>query len=194
MKKLALCLVVALAVGCGGEDPTGGGNGDGLTQSQTDFIVDEVTSVVLGGLYGGSASPSLAAGVPIFVDISYTQNCPLFGRHSLSGNISGSIDDQGSGLILISATHTLTDCRYDVGGETVTVNGDPYLSLTGQFGFLNFAPSIQQTVRIGGGFRWDTGSGGSGSCQFNLTINFDSAVGSASISGTACGRSMNRSI
>lgn len=114
-------------------------------------------------------------------------NCTAGGYIEISGRLSGSISDQGSGMLQISATETITDWRC-IGGNVI--NGDPYISLAGTFSFLNWAPATTQTISIGGGFKWGTSA--AESCQIRLTINFPTAgSGSTSVSGTICGRNVN---
>ncbi len=198
MKRIPLLLTALLVLGCGSDedDPTGA-TGDELSQAQVDFIADRVLGEAFAGLAAPPSSPALTAGTSdlVFIPISYNANCETFGRTGISGNISGDIDDNGSGALLIDINFTWTDCTFpDANGADFVLNGDPFMSLTGTFSFLNGFPATQQTIRIGGAFRWD-GAGGSGGCNVNLTFNFATAATSSNtMSGTFCGRSVNRTL
>jgi hypothetical protein len=99
--------------------------------------------------------------------------------------MSGNISSSGTGLIQIQLTQTITDNACYVAG--LIFNGDPYLSLTGTFSFLNGQPSTTQRVTISGGFKWSGNS--SGSCSMNVSTNFDRS-GHGTTSGTVCGESV----
>ncbi len=198
MKRISILLTTLMVLGCGGDedDPTGP-TGNELSQTQVDFLADQVLGSAFAGLTAPPTNPSLAASSGlIFLPIDYNASCPVFGRTAVTGSISGSIDDQtGNGALLIDINFTWTDCTYsDPNGNDLTVNGDPFMSLAGNFSFQNFLPATQQTIQIGGGFRWD-GAGGSGGCNVNLTFTFATAASSTNtVSGTFCGRSVNRTL
>lgn len=112
----------------------------------------------------------------INIPLSAWSGCEEGGHIEVSGNVSGSLDDRGSGALLIDARGTVTDCR--VGG--VVFNGDPYVSFSGTFSFLNAMPSTQQYIRIGGGIK-------PGCSYNNATINLSLETGGGTLSGTICG-------
>jgi hypothetical protein len=122
-----------------------------------------------------------------YIPLSYTSNCTVGGRIEVSGDISGTTTD-GSGYLTISATETITDWECITG---FIINGDPYITLSGTFSFLNGQPATQQTMTISGGFEW--GSTAAESCQISLTINYNSD-GGATMSGTICGYSVSASV
>jgi hypothetical protein len=117
--------------------------------------------------------------------IAATRSCTAGGTIAVTGNISGSISNTGTGLIQISATETITDwmCL-----PPLVVNGDPYISLVGTFSFLNGFPATQQHVGISGGIKW-TGDG-AGSCQIQLDTNFN-GNGSGHTTGVVCGHAVD---
>jgi hypothetical protein len=191
---LSLALVAALAVtaGCGSDDGTGPGSG--ISDSQASMLASHFVNAAVGGLNAGP-SGDVAMFTPIAVSEQYFHrvSCPLFGRTEVSGSISGSFDSEtGSGSLWMQWLLTATDCTFSSNAGDLVVNGDPYLSLTGTFTFLNGAPATQQTLRLGGALRWDYQNGGSGFCAFNLTINLSTAgSGTTTVSGTVCGRQVN---
>lgn len=108
-------------------------------------------------------------------------SCTAGGRMDVTGNISGTINNTGTGLIQIQATETISDWSCS---PPYIVNGDPYISLTGTFSFMNGAPSTQQHIGINGGFKWGTSS--VQSCQLHLDTNFD-RNGGGRTTGSVCG-------
>jgi hypothetical protein len=120
------------------------------------------------------------ASILINQPISASRLCTAGGRISVSGNISGTINDTGTGLILISATETVTDwgCL-----PPLIINGDPYISLSGQFSYFNGVPSTQQHLTINGGVKW--GGTAEESCQIHLDTNFN-RNGGGRTTGSVC--------
>ncbi len=154
-----------------------------------------VNSAIDGLNSGPSGSASLFSPVAVNQQYFHRVTCPLFGRTEVSGSLTGSIDSEtGDGSLWMQLLLTATDCTFSSQGGDLTVNGDPYLSLTGTFTFLGGAPATQQTLRLGGALRWDYEDAGSGVCTFDLTINLaTSASGTTTVSGTVCGRQVNLS-
>jgi hypothetical protein len=201
--RLPMLLVpaVVLAVGCGGDDEGTGPSSNDISDAQAQSIAFEVTAASINALNSNTGEPSVslmlagtAAGsaIPIRFDYSHTESCPLFGRIGVTGTMSGSINDQGSGQLWLQVTETLTDCTFDSSHGDLVINGDPSLSLTGTFSFLNGSPATQQSLTLSGGFRWNFDEGGSGFCAINLTLNLATAgSGTTTVSGTVCGRQVN---
>jgi hypothetical protein len=198
---MLLVPAVVLAVGCGGDEGTGP-DGSGLSDAQAQNIAFEVTSASINALNSGApAEPAVSlalagagagSAIPIRYDYSHTESCPVFGRIGVTGTMSGSIDENGSGALWVQVTETLTDCTFSSNSGDLVINGNPSLSLTGTFTFLNGSPGTQQTLTLSGGFRWDFDSGGSGFCAINLTLNLATAgSGTTTVSGTVCGRQVN---
>lgn len=117
--------------------------------------------------------------------ISASRTCTSGGRMAVTGNISGTINSTGSGVIQISATETITDWSCQ---SPLIINGDPYISLTGTFSFLNGAPATQQHIGISGGIKWGTSS--AQSCQVSLSTDFN-RDGTGHTTGTVCGQSID---
>jgi hypothetical protein len=126
-----------------------------------------------------------ASGCQIYQQFSSTFACSLGGNVGVTGDISGGTNASGTGVISIQGTETLTSCSPVQG---VTLNGAPYISLAGNFSFVNGNPGTQQSIVIGGGFSW--GSSATQICSINLTANFN-GNGSGDLSGTLCGQSVN---
>lgn len=117
--------------------------------------------------------------------ISARRTCTSGGAIQVTGNISGTVNSSGTGLIQISATETISDwaCL-----PPLLVNGDPYISLVGTFSFVNGSPGTQQHIGISGGIKW-TGDG-AGSCQIQLSTDFY-RNGTGHTTGTVCGHTID---
>ena len=74
---------------------------------------------------------------------------------------------------------TFTNCV----AVAITIQGDPYMSMSGQFSFLNNVPSSQSTFRTGGGITF-TFNGVRGSAQYNCTDTINLQTGAFSSSGS----------
>lgn len=192
---VAAVAVMATWAGCGGSSSSGGG-GDGLTENQAIALSEQISGVAVNAMNSSYANASAnadlgaaamkgvvcnEAGCTINIPIDYGQNCTAGGRIAVTGSITGSTSSNGTGVINMQATETITDWQCITG---YIINGDPYISLVGTFSFINAAPATRQDMTISGGFKWGTTA--EESCQISLSINFGND-GSATISGTVCG-------
>lgn len=194
MPFLRHTLPVALAVFAACSNLTGTKDANKLTDDQLGALAGQLAEAAMSALGstlatsgGGLALQTPPASRLIYWSGSHRVSCTAGGRIEVSGNISGNLDNNGSGALLIQVTETITDWRC-IGG--FVINGDPYISLTGVFTFLNGAPATQQTMHMSGGFKWGTAA--AESCQLYLTILF-SQNGHGSVSGTACGTAVYES-
>jgi len=117
--------------------------------------------------------------------LAATRTCTSGGSMKVTGNINGTINNTGSGIIQISATETITDWSCQT---PLIINGDPYISLTGTFSFLNGAPATQQHIGIHGGIK--LGTSAAQSCQVSLDTNFN-RDGTGHTTGSVCGNSVD---
>ena len=201
----SLVIVFLLLAGCKSANPTS----EVLTQTEANAIAMNVTQSALMAIADGLShsfsnvnanSPVRSAAIPqgikspalTYISIDFTSACAGGGYIHVVGSLSGNIDNNGSGMLLIGITETVLDYRCP---EGFVVNGDPYISLAGTFSFLNGSPATTQTMSMGGGIKWTrSGSTTIGNCQIQLTINFPTATSSGgSISGTMCGVQIHES-
>ncbi|MFH1874208.1 MAG: hypothetical protein ABH859_03360 [Pseudomonadota bacterium] len=208
-KIIGLSAVIAIAiccVGCG-SGSSGGSDDNDLSETQADAlsgqIADAAVNAMNSGNFAAMVSKALAgedlpskiaktiqcndAGCTINVPIDYGVNCTAGGRIAVTGSITGSTSSSGTGILQIGATETITDWECISG---FIINGDPYISLSGTFSFLNGAPSTQQSLTISGGFKWGTTA--AESCQIHLSTNFYTS-GGGTTTGTICGYTVNES-
>ncbi|MCK9420565.1 MAG: hypothetical protein M0R70_14430 [Nitrospirae bacterium] len=189
-----ILIVMTLIVSACGSN---GGLGDLGSVNTTDMTSDQATSFsksisristsavsaqALRANELSNATSQQRANTQINQSISYTLTCTSGGNMKASGNITGSISDTGSGIIQLQIPITITDWSCQ---PPLIINGDPYISITGTFTFLNGAPSTQQHLGIHGGFKSETQS-----CQISLDTNFNT-TGGGHTTGTVCGHSVD---
>ena len=134
----------------------------------------------------GTSSLSLRNAMPLVnVPISQRTNCAAGGYINVSGSMTGSISNQGTGVLSLGVTETIND--WQCFGAFI-FNGDPYLSAAGTFSFLSGVLSSPASISMGGGFKW-TGNGG-GSCTLQLTA-LVYANGTGHTSGQVCGQQVD---
>ena len=134
----------------------------------------------------GASSLSAANAMPLVnVQISQRTNCAAGGYINVSGSLTGSISNNGTGALSFGVTETIND--WQCFGAFI-FNGDPYLSAAGTFSFLSGVLSSPASISMGGGFKW-TGNGG-GSCTLQLTALVYSN-GTGHTSGQVCGQQVD---
>lgn len=185
---LSVLVLALLCYGCGSGSSSSDGNDDGngstsgMSKSEATAFAEQISRA--GARSTGNVSTSMSKGLVDKVQCSqdgktctfnesytYTTNCTAGGNIQVLTSLTGSISN-GSGLLQIGATETITDWKCITG---YIINGDPYISLTGTFSFMNYAPATQQSMSIGGGFKWGTTA--DESCQIDLSILFNASTG-----------------
>ena len=129
------------------------------------------------------------ASVPINFQYSSTHSCPVGGRAGANGSLTGSIDNEtGDGVLWLQIIFTYTDCAFSVGTRSVTINGNPSLTLNGTFTFLGGQPATQQTLGLSGALSTSVIP----FCAISLTFTVVTAGnGTSTVSGTVCGRQVS---
>lgn len=154
-----------------------------------DFGLGATFSVSLDGS-GASASVSAA---PITIDNQFTvtKQCPKGGQVVIAGRATGTGDRTTHSLSLETvATRTDTDCAFQARNGILTLNGNPNIAYDGKLNIVNGALSGLQTQTHKGSFKWAR-TGGSGTCDVDLSSSFDPATHTVTVTGTFCGRTVN---
>ena len=139
---------------------------------------------------GGSASVA-AAPFPINTQFTVTKQCPKGGQVVIAGGITGTGDRTTHNLTLEAvATRTDTDCAFNTRDGILTLNGNPNIAYDGKLNIVNAQLSGLQTQTHKGSFTWAR-TGGSGTCDVDLTSSFDPAMHTVTVTGTFCGRAVN---
>ncbi len=188
---IVMTLIVSACGANGGLGDLGGNiNTNDMTADQATSFAKSVSRISTSSMrsqalkanaLSGEASQSMAA-IQINQPISYTLTCTSGGNMKASGNITGSLSDNGTGYISLQIPITISDWSCQ---PPLMINGDPYISITGTFTFINGAPGTQQHISISGGFKSATQS-----CPILLGTDFNSS-GGGHTSGTCCGYSVD---
>src|SRR5437773_1283673 len=139
-----------------------------------------------------SGSTASASGpTTIENDFKVTKQCPKGGQVVIAGRITGTGDRTTHSLSLETvATRTDTDCAFETKHGVLTVNGNPNIAFDGKLNIVNAALSGLQTATHKGSFTWAR-TGGSGTCDVDLSSSYDPATHTATVTGTFCGRTVN---
>jgi hypothetical protein len=139
----------------------------------------------------GTSASVASAPFPINTQFSVTKQCPRGGQVVVAGSITGTGDRTAHNLSVEAvATRTDTDCAFDTRDGVLTLNGNPNIAYDGKLNIVNGALSGLQTQTHKGGFKWAR-TGGSGTCDVDLTSSFDPATHTVTVTGTFCGHTVN---
>jgi hypothetical protein len=140
---------------------------------------------------GASAAAVAAAPFPISTQFTVTKLCPKGGQVAIAGSITGTGDRTLHNLSVEAvATKTDTDCAFDTRNGVLTLNGNPNIAYDGKLNIVAGVLSGLQTQTHKGSFKWAR-TGGSGTCDVDLTSSFDPATHTVTVTGTFCGRTVN---
>ena len=133
----------------------------------------------------GSATTVTSTPFPINNTFSVTRQCPRGGQSALSGTVTGTGDRVAHNLTLdATATRTDTDCAFDTRDGVLTLSGS--LTYNAHLNIVNAALSGLQTASHKGSFSWSR-TGGSGTCDVDITRTFDPSTKTLTIKGSFCG-------
>ena len=198
-----------LSGGCGSNSSHNNGN---MSQAQAQAVTQQVSETLaqaLDSVFGvppvSGVRPSLPAAVRnIRPDlssgctpngsgetcnwpISYVAGCPqgrALGTITVAGDIEATLSGAGDGSVTSQLAITPDGCTI----SNLVINGDPAIDVGLNLTFANSAPVFPITLSEGGGISY--GPNPSGSCKLNVTYTITSET-SCTITGTACGQSIN---
>ena len=213
MGAVAVLVMSGLVIiGCGGGSSSSSSS-NGITQTQTADFVSLLAGSAVSGLSASAQAQGRPAGILrdlparirkgtslaklhvtpetltvqcnsqgtscTFSDqFNVPYSCQSGGTMTISGNMFGT-GTANMAYLSIQVTETINNWTCD----GPTINGDPYVSLTGTYTY----PADSLTMTLSGGF-----TAGGQSCQLNVSINAGSD-GHGDISGVACGYPINSS-
>jgi hypothetical protein len=159
------------------------------TLGTTDFGVGASFDVNVGG--SGASASVAAAPIPINTQFTVTKACPKGGQVAIAGSITGTGDRVAHNLSIEAvATRTDTDCAFDTRDGVLTLNGNPNIAYDGKLNIVAGVLSGLQTQTHKGSFTWAR-TGGSGTCDVDLSSSFDPATHTVTVTGTFCGHTVN---
>lgn len=140
---------------------------------------------------GASAAQTTTAPFPINTQFTVTRQCPKGGQVAIAGTITGTGDRVAHNLSVEAvATRTDTNCAFDTRDGVLTLNGNPNIAYDGKLNIVAGVLSGLQTQTHKGSFTWAR-TGGSGTCDVDLTSSFDPATHTVTVTGTFCGHTVN---
>ena len=163
---------------------------DGVASfSSNDFGPNVSFSISTDGASGSAAVTSTP--FPINTQFSVTKQCPRGGQTAFEGTVTGT-GDRGTHSLTLDATATRTDtnCAFDTRDGVLTLSGNPNLTYTAHLNIENFVLSGLQTATHKGSFTWSR-TGGSGTCDVDITRTFDPSTKTLTIKGSFCGRTID---
>lgn len=155
------------------------------------FLVNGAFASWNPGDIGGGVS-ALLVGSPITIDhgVSVTSACPMGGELAVTGEITGSIDDQTlAGTLSLDVATSASNCAFLHEDTQFTLNTAPDLALSGGFSFDQGMLVGQAVFTYVGAVQWSSDDGRSGSCSYDVSVTADQS-GSLVESGTVCGQSI----
>jgi len=162
---------------------------DVASLSSADFGPGVTFSISTDGTSGSAAVASTP--IPINTQFSVTKQCPRGGQTALAGSVTGTADRVAHNLTLdATATRTDTNCAFDTKDGVLTLSGNPNLTYTAHLNIVNSALSGLQTASHKGSFTWSR-TGGSGTCDVDITRTFDPSTKTLTIKGSFCGHAID---
>ena len=197
----SIVLISGLALAaCGGGSPSS--PTPSLSGIDRLAIAQQIVTTALGGVVTGSAvkkSDSVPLGhlscqktctgssCTVACPIDERFDCPAGGSATDVGQIAGTLDGELSGEAALAATQGYSACKPNT---SLTIDGAPSTTATGQARFVKGQLADEQTVRIAGAVSYTSTSEGSGRCDVDIRVTFNRAL-KGSASGSACGQSVD---
>lgn len=169
-----------------------------LDGTSVQMVDDEV-----GGIAGSPSVTASADVVPrgsaglVTTSLTYTRirTCPVSGQTTLAGTMDRQRDTStGTLTVSLEATRTPDGCTYEIPSGTISVTGNPGISVVADRKRVNGVPTGPQTTTHQGAFTWVKSAGASGSCQVDITSVLDPDAGTRTVTGTFCGRQIDRAV
>lgn len=189
---LALVALVAVASGC--DDATGPDDGPDLDALAAMALeADELTGLLIDDVFlGAFAGTDIAVAAADPRPFSRTRECPAGGSLTVAGQIDRTRNGEGTVEIDVTGTGTWAACARLRRELTVTVDGG--FTFEAYRKRVNGAPVGPQTSHKAGSFTWTRSDGKSGQCSFDLTSTRNPDAGTRTLTGTMCGREIDRTV
>jgi hypothetical protein len=196
----ALAAAALLAAGCDKNATAPAASGlesadAALLAEELDALTGAALSAGIGSVVLFSEMPANAAPIPVDRSFTNTRRCPAGGSVAMAGTAKGEIDRAARSLTLETlATRTESACAIPTrraGGATLTVTGNPNVTIKANQKVVNGQPVGPQTTAQKGAFTWSASDGRSGSCTLDLVSTVDFATLTYSVKGTLCGRTID---
>jgi hypothetical protein len=127
------------------------------------------------------------------VSINNVFGCPDGGSATVSGAVTGSIPESGSGQVQVNLEEELVGCAVEVGGRLVSLSTTAPipLLLTGTLAIVFHEPATFQTLSLAGTVVVDPELGSSQTCELDLTLTISTGIGTDQAKGTICDQAVD---
>ncbi len=194
MKKLLVFLSIVMMIpmfSCK-KDSSSSSSSTGLNNQ------DMISSIFVAGMSWNTHTKEAASTVPINIPVDNTVNGPKGGNIHVTGSITGSmtLDDHTQavlgGIMQLGLTEAINSYAFVSNGNTYTMSGAPYISLTGTFTLLPGGATFgtASSMQIGGGVHV-TGPSVDQTININITIVVNTNGTGGDVSGTIGGNPIN---
>jgi len=161
---------------------------------------DMINEIFTAGMAWNAKVKAIKSTVPINIQVDNTVPGTAGGTIHVLGSVTGSmnVDDETnailSGTMLLGLTETINDYTFVSNGKTYTMNGAPYISLTGTFTLLPGGATFgtASSMQIGGGVQV-SGPDYDKTINIQLTININASGNGGDVNGTIGGVAVNYS-
>jgi hypothetical protein len=144
---------------------------------------------VIGTLFGDGAALTVNAGD--VRTVSRSRECPGGGNVEVSGSVERTRVGDNAFEFAFNSTGAQNECVHLRGERSVTITG--HFTMTASWRREAGQPSGVQNTHRFGSFTWTRGNGATGTCEFDITSVRDPRNHTRTVTGTMCGREINRS-
>jgi hypothetical protein len=190
-RRSAALLVLATfaAAGCGSDDNGVADPDDDITQTEALTVFSELMTAAFLALSSPQADLG-TTGASDPVTWSATAPCELGGEVSATVTYEDFTNGTGTGDIFYEVIQTPNACKVNTTRGQYTVSGSPNLRWAVDYSVTEWQPSQNWLMEFVGGYSF-TGPV-SGTCQVDMTYDFNYTEGTGTVAGTICGYSVNQ--
>lgn len=122
---------------------------------------------------------------------SRSRDCPGGGTVEVNGSVERTRVGDNAVEFVFTSNGVQKECVHLRGDRSVTING--HFTMTASWRREAGQPAGPQTIHRTGSFTWTRGNGATGTCEFDVTSIRDPRAHTRTVTGTMCGREINRS-
>lgn len=182
-------------------------SGDPLSETEAAELAEALVAEGFAGFGSFGAAPMGAPGESaerVTITLDDTAPCEGGGTVTLKGSMTADFNQTtGAGTFEFNYTVAPSGCEVATsGGKVFTITGDPNIKATGDFSWseTSTGSSFEGSLTYEGKFKWESSDGRAGACGVDLKANYDFNIsgtgssGSATLSGSVCGVTVNRTV
>ena len=188
---LTACALLLSA--CGGDDPTGN-SGDSVTTAEASILIQSLFTFVGDNLplFAPAAAPARVAYGELYdPNIDATEECDVGGSATLTGTISGDVDNEaGTADLNVLASVDTNGCRFYISEvNIITLDSQPDVEFDADLVMDEVADTETDVVAVSGTVAFTITDGRSGTCSIDAVVTIVSTgTGEQwTATGTVCG-------